>query len=211
MISTFPVLYSFRRCPYAMRARLAIASAGRTVELREILLRNKAPDFLEASPKGTVPVLLADSIIEESIDVMRWATSHTDHESLLRNMDNAAYALITECDGEFKAALDRTKYAIRYPKTDAAHNRAIATSFIIKLNKQLDGKPWLYGDQPSFGDLAILPFVRQFAHTDLDWWSAQSFCHAQNWLDAFKASDRFKFIMTKYIPWKAGDDVILFP
>ncbi|MFT7370277.1 MAG: glutathione S-transferase [Octadecabacter sp.] len=194
-----------------MRARLAIASSGIIVELREILLRDKAPDFLEASPKGTVPVLLADNVIEESIEIMRWAIGQTDHEGLLRNMDSAAYALITECDGGFKAALDRTKYSDRYLDTDAGHNRAIAASFIIKLNIQLDGKPWLYGDQPSFSDLAILPFVRQFAHTDLDWWSAQSFCYVQNWLDAFKASDLFKSIMTKYIPWKAGDDAILFP
>lgn len=194
-----------------MRARLAIASAGITVELREILLRDKAPDFLEASPKGTVPVLITDIVIEESIDVMRWAARQTDHKSLLRNMDDAAYALIVKCDGEFKAALDRTKYAVRYPDTDAADNRAIAASFITTLDVQLDGKPWLFGDQPSFGDLAILPFVRQFAHTDLDWWSVQSFHHAQNWLDAFKASDRFKSTMIKYSPWKAGDDVILFP
>ena len=156
-------------------------------------------------------MLLADNVIEESIEIMRWAIGQTDHEGLLRNMDSAAYALITECDGGFKAALDRTKYSDRYLDTDAGHNRAIAASFIIKLNIQLDGKPWLYGDQPSFSDLAILPFVRQFAHTDLDWWSAQSFCYVQNWLDAFKASDLFKSIMTKYIPWKAGDDAILFP
>jgi glutathione S-transferase len=211
VISTFPILYSFRRCPYAMRARLAIASAGITVELREILLRDKAAEFLTASPKGTVPVLLADTVIEESIDVMHWAIAQSDPESLLHHMDDAANALIAECDGPFKTALDQTKYAVRYPDIDASESRATAAHFITKLDALLNGQRWLYGDRPTLADLAILPFVRQFAHTDLDWWHAQSFRHAQNWLQMFTASDRFKSIMTKYTPWKYGDDVILFP
>ena len=208
---TYPVLYSFRRCPYAMRARLAIASSGLTVELREILLRDKAPQFLEASPKGTVPVLIADIVIEESYDVMRWALEQSDPENLLATMTQAAYALIEESDGPFKTALDQTKYAVRHPDLDPAESRDTAASFIAKLDAQLKGKPWLLGNQPSLADLAILPFVRQFAHTDLDWWDAQTFTHAQDWLAAFKASDRFTSIMTKYTPWKTGDDVVLFP
>ena len=208
---TYPVLYSFRRCPYAMRARLAIASSGLTVELREILLRDKAPQFLEASPKGTVPVLIADIVIEESYDVMRWALEQSDPENLLATMTQAAYALIEESDGPFKTALDQTKYAVRHPDLDPAESRDTAASFIAKLDAQLKGKPWLLGNQPSLADLAILPFVRQFAHTDLDWWDAQTFTHAQDWLAAFKASDRFTSVMTKYTPWKTGDDVVLFP
>ncbi|HCP82595.1 MAG TPA: glutathione S-transferase [Octadecabacter sp.] len=208
---TYPVLYSFRRCPYAMRARLAIASSGLTVELREILLRDKAPQFLEASPKGTVPVLIADIVIEESYDVMRWALEQSDPENLLATMTQAAYALIEESDGPFKTALDQTKYAVRHPDLDPAESRDTAASFIAKLDAQLKGTPWLLGNQPSLADLAILPFVRQFAHTDLDWWDAQTFTHAQDWLAAFKASDRFTSIMTKYTPWKTGDDVVLFP
>ncbi len=208
---TYPILYSFRRCPYAMRARLAIASSGLTVELREILLREKAPQFLEASPKGTVPVLVTDSVVEESYDVMRWALEKSDPENLLTPMTEAAYALIEEADGPFKTALDQTKYAVRHPDLDPAESRATAASFISKLDTQLNGKPWLFGNEPSLADLAILPFVRQFAHTDLDWWDAQPFTHAQSWLAAFKGSDRFTSIMTKYTPWKLGDDVILFP
>jgi glutathione S-transferase len=211
VISTRPILYSFRRCPYAMRARLAIASADITVELREILLRNKAPDFLVTSPKGTVPVLVADTIIEESIDIMHWAVSQSDPEGLLHQMSDAATALIADCDGPFKTALDRTKYAVRYPDIDAAESRATAASFITKLDAQLDTKRWLYGDHPSFADLAILPFVRQFAHTDLEWWNWQSFTKAQSWLTAFKSSARFTSVMTKYPPWKSGQDRILFP
>ncbi len=206
-----PVLYSFRRCPYAMRARLAIASAGQTVELREILLRDKPKDMLVASPKGTVPVLTESAVIEESIDVMRWAIGRSDPEGLMMQMSDAAHALIAECDGPFKTALDLTKYAVRHPDTDPAESRANAASFIAKLDIQLDGKLWLYGDKPSFADLAILPFVRQFAHTDLEWWDAQPFTRAQAWLAAFKASDRFAAIMTKYPPWKSGQDRVLFP
>lgn len=206
-----PILYSFRRCPYAMRARLAIASSGQTVALREILLRDKPDAMLKASPKGTVPVLVTDTVVEESIDVMRWALARADPEGLHDLMSLDAEAFIAECDGPFKTALDLTKYAVRHPDTDPAQSRATAAEFIAKLNTQLDGKPWLFGNKPSLADLAILPFVRQFAHTDLDWWDAQPFLNAQNWLAAFKGSDRFTNIMTKYTPWKDGDDVILFP
>ena len=206
-----PILYSFRRCPYAMRARLALASSGVTVELREIVLRDKPADMLAVSPKGTVPVLVADELVEESLDVMHWALGQSDPEGLMHGLSEEARALIAECDGPFKTALDRTKYAVRYPELDASESRANAAKFITKLDARLDCKPWLFGARPSLADFAILPFVRQFAHTDLDWWDAQPYPNAQNWLAAFKASDRFKSIMTKYTPWKAGDDVILFP
>lgn len=192
-----------------MRARLAIASSGLTVALREITLRNKPDAMLEASPKGTVPVLVTQGgVIDESLDIMHWALGQSDPEGLLAP---DAATLIAQNDGPFKTALDRTKYAVRYPDVDPAESRAIAAAFIAKLNTQLNGQRWLYGDRPSLADLAILPFVRQFAHTDIDWWDAQPFAEAQRWLAAFKASDRFAAIMTKYTPWKDGDDVILFP
>lgn len=194
-----------------MRARLALSSAGQRVEMREILLRDKPVEMLDASPKGTVPVLIADAVIDESFDVMCWALDAADPEGLLTPMTDAAHALIKDCDGPFKTALDLTKYAVRHPESDPAVSRAEAATFIAKLDAQLDGKPWLYGDAPSLADLAILPFVRQFAHTDLAWWDAQPYPHAQSWLSAFKASDRFAAIMTKYPPWKTGDDVVLFP
>lgn len=204
-----PTLYSFRRCPYAMRARLAIAASGLTVALREITLRNKPGAMLRASPKGTVPVLVTqDGVIDESLDIMHWALGQSDPEGLLAP---DARALIARNDGPFKTALDRTKYAVRYPDLDPAESRATAAAFISDLNAQLGDQPWLFGDRPRLADLAILPFVRQFAHTDLDWWNAQPYPHAQRWLATFKASDRFAAIMTKYTPWKDGDDVILFP
>ena len=126
-------------------------------------------------------------------------------------MSEEANALIEECDGPFKTVPDLTKYAVHHPDSDLAESRATAAQFITKPDTQLDGKSWLFGDGPCLADLAILPFARQFAHTDVEWWDAQPYPHAQSWLSAFKASDRFKFIMTKYTPWKAGDDVILFP
>lgn len=210
-MSPRPVLYSFRRCPYAMRARLSIASARLEVELREIILRDKPAEMLAASPKGTVPVLIADRLVEESLDVMHWALGQSDPEGLMQDLTDEAHTLISDCDGSFKTALDRTKYAVRYPDLDASESRAEAAAFIETLDTILNGKPWLFGDNPSLADLAILPFVRQFAHTDLEWWDAQAFRHAQGWLANFKTSDRFKSIMTKYTPWKAGDDVVLFP
>lgn len=174
-----------------MRARLGIASAGIEVELREIVLRDKPAQMLEASPKGTVPVLITDKVIDESFDIMHWALAQADPEDLLTRMTEDAYALIEENDGPFKTALDLTKYAVRHPEADPKVSRATAAEFITKLDAQLNGKPWLFGDQPCLADLAILPFVRQFAHTDIEWWNAQSFVHAQTWLTAFKASDRF--------------------
>lgn len=206
-----PILYSFRRCPYAMRARLAIASSGLQVELREIVLRDKPPAMLAASPKGTVPVLLADRVIDESRDIMLWALGKNDPEGLIPALTEEAGHLIEVCDGPFKTALDLTKYAVRHPDTDPAQSRASAAAFIATLDAQLDGAPWLMGDSPSLADFAILPFVRQFAHTDLDWWDAQPYPSVHNWLAAFKASDRFAAIMGKYPPWKDNDNMVLFP
>ncbi|SLN34688.1 glutathione S-transferase [Pseudooctadecabacter jejudonensis] len=207
-----PILYSFRRCPYAMRARLALASSGQQVQLREIVLRDKPQAMLDASPKGTVPVLITEKgVIDESLDIMHWALRRNDPEGLINAMPDEIAALIQLNDGPFKTALDQTKYAVRYPDLDAQQSRAKAAEFIAKLDTILNGQPWLGGDRAGLADLAILPFVRQFAHTDLDWWTAQPFEHAQRWLAAFKASDRFAAIMTKYTPWKDGDDVVLFP
>lgn len=207
----YPILYSFRRCPYAMRARLAISSAGIEVELREILLRDKAQDFLDASPKATVPVLVTDKVIDESLDIMHWALDRADPEGLKARMTEEGAALIEEADGPFKTALDQTKYAVRYPDLNPDESRAAAAGFIARLDGLLDGRDWLFGDRPTMADLAILPFVRQFAHTDLAWWDAQPFSNAQAWLARFKQSDRFARIMKKYPVWQADDPVTLFP
>ncbi|MEM9582201.1 MAG: glutathione S-transferase [Pseudomonadota bacterium] len=204
-----PILYSFRRCPYAMRARLALVSAGIACELREILLRDKAAAFLETSPKGTVPVIVTqDSVIEESLHIMEWALAQNDPEGWL-DFPPEGRALIAACDGPFKTALDRYKYQNRYDSAPEVE-REEAAGFIATLNSQLDGQPYLYGAKPTLPDMAILTFIRQFANTDRAWFDAQPWPHVQDWLNQFTSSDRFTHIMRKYPVWKEGDTVTIF-
>lgn len=206
-----PVLWTFRRCPYAMRARLAIQSAGVACELREILLRDKPSAFLDASPKGTVPVVVdGDTVIEESFDVMQWALTQADPEGWL-DMPALGYDIVTDADGPFKQALDRTKYAVRFPDVDIDVERHKAGQFLMKLEATLADKPYLFGDAPRLADMATLPFVRQFAHVDLGWFTAQPWPNVVRWLEDFKDSDRFRAIMTKYPPWQPGDAPTAFP
>ncbi len=205
-----PILYSFRRCPYAMRARLALVSAGIDTELREILLRDKAPEFLEASPKGTVPVVVTpDVVIEESLDIMDWALAQSDPEGWL-DFPPEGRALIAECDGPFKTALDRYKYHSRHD-ADPKEERAEASVFLRKLNAQIAGQDYLYGAQPKLPDMAIVTFVRQFANTDRAWFDGQDWSDLKRWLTAFTESIRFAAIMPKYPKWQAGDPVTVFP
>lgn len=204
-----PILYSFRRCPYAMRARLALVSAGIESELREILLRDKAPEFLETSPKGTVPVIASgDMVIEESLEIMDWALAQSDPEGWL-DFPPEGRALIAECDGPFKTALDRYKYQNRH-QSDVDLERQNASVFLRKLDVQLAASPYLYGDAPTLPDMATVTFVRQFANTDRAWFDAQDWHNLRNWLDRFTQSDRFAHIMHKYPKWQAGDPVTLF-
>lgn len=205
-----PILYSFRRCPYAMRARLAVASSGLSVELREILLRDKAAAFLEASPKGTVPVLVADEVIEESIEVMDWALAQSDPEGMLYAGD-LARDLVVRCEAEFKGHLDRFKYAVRYEDVDPEEERKLASVYLRELDGLLADQDYLFGDKIGFADIGIAPFVRQFANTDRAWFNAQDWDRLRDWLDRFVQSDRFLSIMTKYPKWEDGDAVTVFP
>ena len=163
-MKTTPILYSFRRCPYAIRARLAIYSAGIELELREILLSDKAPKFLEVSKRKTVPCLQTnDYILDESLEIMIWALNINDPKNWLRETDKSL-ELIATCDGPFKNALDRTKYPNRYPDESAVENRMLASNFLDFIERQLN--PCLFGENLNLADIAILPFVRQFAHID---------------------------------------------
>ena len=203
------ILYSFRRCPYAMRARLAIASAGLAPEHREILLRDKAPEFLEASPKGTVPVIVDEAhVVEESLDIMLWALSQNDPENLLSHND-AARALIETNDTSFKAALDRTKYAHRH-QSDPEIERANAQPFLDELAHYCSKNTYLLAPHLTLADLAILPFIRQFANIDRDRFNADAPKPVQTWLDNFLASDRLVAIMQKYPKWQNGDPATVF-
>ncbi len=210
-----PILYSFRRCPYAMRARLAIAATDISVELREVILRDKPDEMLEVSPKGTVPVLVLEdkAVIDESRDIMEWALAKADKlgwksfsGEVLVDMDS----LIDESDGPFKAALDAYKYGSRDDAIDTSIECGLGAEFMMKLNGMLEGQAYLFGDKFSFADGAILPFVRQFAHVDREWFWSQDWPNVITWLESFLDSAQFKSIMTKYPQWKTEDAGVKF-
>lgn len=214
---TLPVLYSFRRCPYAMRARMALAIAGVHLELREVVLRDKPESMLAVSSKGTVPVLvLDDQIIDESLDIMRWAlqSPNTDDSLGLDGSDAAKlarqWALVDQWDLEFKPWLDRYKYADRHPQQPPETYRREGEAFIKRLDAQTSGdpSPWLF-DQFSFVDVAIFPFVRQFAHVDKAWFDGTENSHVHVWLERLLSSRLFESIMQKYPQWQVdtlGED-----
>jgi len=215
-VSALPILYSFRRCPYAMRARLALAVSGQTCELREVVLRNKPRGLLQASPKATVPVLvLADGqVLAQSLAIMRWALAQHDPAHWLapgEGTEAAMLALIDECDSRFKQALDRCKYPSHYPDTDASVARTQAVEWLQGLEGRLTRHPFLFGNHAALADMAIAPFVRQFAGIDTDWWEAQPWPHLQNWLAQWQASDLFASVMHKLPAWVDGTVGVPFP
>ena len=196
-----------------MRARLALAVSGVPYELREVVLKNKPAELITASPKGTVPVLVLPSgqVIDESLSIMHWALEQHDPDGwLTHDVSAEADTFIAANDGPFKHALDRYKYPNRYPqrsgtdtKTFAAAQRHEAARWLQSLESQLKGG-WLFGQQASFADIAILPFVRQFAHTDATWFAEQPWPQLQVWLDKFEASALFEGVMGKHAPWKTA-------
>ncbi len=203
-MSILPILYSFRRCPYAMRARIAVAMSDVKVELREVVLRDKPLELIEASAKATVPVLVlpGSEVLDESLDIMRWALEQNDPENWLAHVDAD---LIAANDGPFKRALDRYKYPHRYDLPNGIEHRDQALANISDLNERLDDMPFLAGDKRGFTDIAIFPFIRQFAATDQGWFDALPLPALQAWLDGLQSSDLFASIMIRYPQWKAGD------
>ncbi|MEP3049645.1 MAG: glutathione S-transferase [Roseibium sp.] len=214
-MTVVPILYSFRRCPYAMRARLGLLTSGQIVELREIVLKDKALEFFEASPTATVPCLKdGELVLDESLDIMIWALKRSDPERWLapHGVDSSAMLeLISECDGPFKRHLDRYKYDTRYEDADKHEERAAASEFLWKLDEMLNGSQWLYGETACLADYAILPFVRQFANTGRNWFNNEDWTALKSWLENFEGSDRFQAIMGKYAKWQSGGDAIFFP
>ncbi|WP_394778380.1 glutathione S-transferase [Undibacterium sp.] len=210
-----PILYSFRRCPYAMRARLALKYAGIPVELREVALRNKPADMIALSPKATVPVLLLPDgqIIDQSIDIMRWALAQQDPEGWLPGPAcvEVAEQLIVVNDGPFKAMLDRYKYAGRYPEqtADTYRDNGVALQ-IAPLEARLQQTRYLLGERLSLADMALFPFVRQFAHVDAAWFSASPYKAVQAWMDGLLESPLFDAAMEKFTPWQAGQTAVIF-
>lgn len=202
-----PILYSFRRCPYAMRARLAITVSGTGCELREVKLSRKPDLMLVASPKGTVPVLVLPDgeIIDESLDIMRWALAQRDPEGWLEGDDPD---LIERNDGPFKHDLDRYKYPERYG-VDPLKHRAMGVEFLQELESRLSRTSQLCGPARSMTDAAIMPFVRQFAAVDQEWFSDQPLHCLKVWLADHISSELFSVIMLRVTPWAPGDRPIL--
>jgi glutathione S-transferase len=198
-----PILYSFRRCPYAMRARLALWASQQAVEHREIVLKNKPEAMLHASPKGTVPVLvLPDGVVlEQSLDIMQWALQKNDplawwpkDASALQ----AAHDLIAQNDGDFKSQLDRYKYPHRFGLDSGLDARGKGAHFLARLNQQLNSQAFLSGPHWGYEDAAIAPFVRQFAHTDAHWFENQDWKSLCQWLSNFETSNAFIAVMQKH-------------
>lgn len=209
-----PVLYSFRRCPYAMRARLAIYASNITVELREILLRDKPQALLNASEKGTVPVLVIDqeTVLEESLDVMHWALQHSTQSDWLPSepLTQSQEDLIHHNDTEFKYYLDRYKYFDRYPEHSQDYYLEKSLPFLNKLEKILSKQAYLGGSKFRFTDAAIAPFIRQFCMVDQQRFDQLDLAKTQTWLMSFLKSPLFNNIMKKYPAWIEGDEVTLF-
>lgn len=199
MNNRLPILYSFRRCPYAIRARLAIAYAGIPVEIREVQLKQKPEHLLAISPKGTVPVFqLPDGqVIDESLDIMNWALAQNDPEHWLDAGDEAE-KLIQWNDGEFKYYLDRYKYADRYPEFSPEYYQSQAATFLAKLEAKLAFYPYLSNKHRSLSDAAIFPFIRQFSAVDHGRLISTDYPKLNGWLNEWLSSHLFTAVMLKY-------------
>ena len=199
-----PILYSFRRCPYAMRARMALLASGVAYEHREVLLRDKPLAMLAASPKGTVPVLVQvdGAVIDESIDIMRWALAQYDPEQWMQHRDEN---LIASFDGTFKHHLDRYKYAPRHDGDPLPH-RAAGLAMLVQLGQHLSQQAYLGGAARGFTDIALFPFVRQFAAVDPGWFATHAPIRVCEWLANLVASDLFEQAMVRIAPWASPPD-----
>lgn len=191
---------------------MSIAYSGAQVELREVVLKDKPPAMLEASPKGTVPVLIDidGTVIEESLDVMRWALAQSDPDNWLDGL-GLNEPLISTCDGEFKQWLDRYKYAVRFPEHEEVWYRGKAETFLATLESRLTGSQFLSGPALSVTDIAIFPFIRQFANVDLTWWASHPYPNVSQWLEQLISSELFNRVMKKYSQWRDGDPETPFP
>ncbi|MGP4712943.1 MULTISPECIES: glutathione S-transferase [unclassified Psychrobacter] len=213
MTASLPLLYSFRRCPYAMRARLGILFSEQQVILREIVLKDKPAQMLAISPKGTVPVLqLSDGqVIEESREIMEWALAQNDPQDLLdAQVLQQANTLIDQNDHEFKHWLDRYKYADRHLEMTQEQYRQKGETFLQVLEELLTQNLYLLADKVTLADIAIMPFVRQFAHVDRNAFYELPYPNVQRWLNHWLAHTLFLQVMTKYQPWAEGDEVVFF-
>jgi glutathione S-transferase len=210
-----PILYTFRRCPYAMRARMGLAYAGIEFQIREVVLKDKPREMLDDSPKATVPVLLRGGlpVLEESLDILEWSLSENDPDGW---MDHPAERLLTmqnlveENDHVFKRHLDHYKYSDRFPEHPRQVYRSSGESFLQKLEVLLLDTTFLFGDRISYADVAIFPFIRQFSNVEPVWFASAPYPHLRKWLANFLNSDLFQSVMKKYPAWKVNDPVLYF-
>jgi len=211
-----PVLYSFRRCPYAIRARLALRYAGIELEHREVVLKDKPPEMLAASPKGTVPVLVLNDgtmrreIIEESLDIMFWALAQADPDGWLNVNVAEANQLIEANDEQFKPWLDRYKYPNRYEGLSDGEAREQCGRFLQELEQRLAQQAYLCAAKPSIADFAIYSFVRQFAFVDIDKFRSGPYVALNRWLDEFLNSPLFESVMQKHVQWRQGNAAVVY-
>lgn len=207
-LSQPPILYSFRRCPYAMRARMAIDYSDVEYQHREILLKDKPAAMLEASAKGTVPVVVLGSgeVIDESRDVMMWALQQCDQQQwyfgLSPEQQSDIEQWIDRNDNHFKPWLDKYKYSVGYPEHPVEYYRQQAECFLALLDQALDSQAFILGDKETLADNALFPFIRQFAYVDKAWFDNSEYTNLQQWLEHFLNSDRFIRIMEKYSLWQ---------
>lgn len=195
-------LYSFRRCPYAMRARIALRYSGVAVNIVEVSLKAKPAEMLTLSSKGTVPVLSVDGqVIDESLAIMHWALAQNDPQDWLLKDDPVGQqhiaGLIEENDQVFKVHLNHYKYAERYLEQPMTLYRAEGEVFLRRLEELLEGRDYLLAEHPSLADVALMPFVRQFAHVDREWFGQTPYRRLQAWLQRFLASELFVGVMQK--------------
>jgi glutathione S-transferase len=198
-----PILYSYRRCPYAMRARMALKYSRIKYEHREIELRNKPKSMLLASPKGTVPVLCVDgSVIDQSIDIMRWALVQSDPAGWLRVDDSLAQQWIEKNDGPFKVQLDQYKYPNRFPDLQQTEVLGSACKLMLEpIEAALQSNSYLLGNNLSWVDVAIFPFIRQFSMVDSQKFEELPFANTKEWLNLFLESELYRSVMQKHPAW----------
>lgn len=195
-----PIFYSFRRCPYAIRARMALAYSQIEHEHREVLLKDKPQSMLNYSSKATVPVLvIEDEVMDESLDIMLWALAQNDADRWLNNNDQLE--LIKMCDEKFKPQLDRYKYSEGYDESEE-HYRNKTLWFLNMLNVRLAQQKFLISDHMSLADIAIFPFIRQYAFVNKKWFDSNDYLYLQRWLAKHLQSELFMKIMQKHQLWK---------
>jgi glutathione S-transferase len=214
--STLPVLYSLRNCPYAMRARVAIFKAQQIVILRDIVLSNKPKEMITASPKATVPVLVLanGTAVEESLAVMLWALNETDPDDLLQSQNEYGLSdmldLIKSFDNDFKACLEQYKCAKRYRESNISECRELCEPFIQTLENRLNRHDFLISNTESLADIALLPFIRQFARVERQWYLQSPYPKIRQWLNHYLQSPMFTKVMAKYPLWLDDHEVVLF-